>query len=69
MPNGVHVRLIGQFGKALYYTGGQKYDVTWSKVSQCADGFKLNGETLVLNPGLTWIVVMDGQASKTVAYK
>jgi hypothetical protein len=71
MPNGVHVKIDWvSSGKALYFTGGQKYDVTWSKKSHSAPMvFKLNGETLVLNPGLTWIVVMDGQASKTVAYK
>jgi hypothetical protein len=70
MPNGVHIKIdwIGS-GEALYFTGGKKYDVTWSKKSHNAPMvFELNGETLVLNPGLTWVVVMDGQANRTVVF-
>ncbi len=70
MPNGVHIKINWvSSGEALYFTGGKKYDVTWSKKSHSDPMiFKLNGETLVLNPGLTWIVVLDGQANKTVSY-
>ncbi len=70
MPNGVHIKINWvSSGEALYFTGGKKYDVTWSKKSHSAPMvFKLNGEELVLNPGLTWIVVLDGQARKTVVF-
>ena len=70
MPNGVHIKIdwIGT-GEALYFTGGKMYDVTWSKKSHSAPMvFELNGEKLVLNPGLTWIVVLDGQANRTVVF-
>ncbi|HNZ63669.1 MAG TPA: DUF3048 domain-containing protein [Bacillota bacterium] len=68
MPNGVHNRInwVGS-GRALYFTGGMKYEVTWSKASHAAPMyFTLNGDRLVLNPGLTWVVVLDQQANNTV---
>ncbi len=71
MPNGVHNKVdwVGS-GKALYFTGGRQYDVVWSKASHAAPMyFTLNGERLILNPGLMWVVVLDGQANNTVAIK
>ena len=71
MPNGVHNKInwIDE-GEATYLTGGMKYDITWKKTSHTDPiVYRLKGEELVLNPGLTWIVVVDSQALKTVTYQ
>lgn len=71
MPNGVHNKInwIDE-GEATYLTGGRKYDITWKKTSHTDPiVYRLEGEELILNPGLTWIVIVDGQAMKTVEYK
>ncbi|HZK28588.1 MAG TPA: DUF3048 domain-containing protein [Clostridia bacterium] len=70
MPNGVHNKINWvDKGEATYLTGGMKYDITWEKTSHTDPiVYQLDGEELILNPGLTWIIVVDDQARKTVAY-
>lgn len=71
MPNGVHNKInwVDQ-GQAVYLTGGRRYDVTWEKTSHTSPiQYFLEEETLVLNPGLTWILVLDDQALKTLEYE
>ncbi|HZK42100.1 MAG TPA: DUF3048 domain-containing protein, partial [Clostridia bacterium] len=71
MPNGVHNKInwVDQ-GQAVYLTGGRRYDVTWEKTSHTSPiQYFLEEEALVLNPGLTWILVLDGQALKTLEYE
>ncbi|MDI9460975.1 MAG: DUF3048 domain-containing protein [Saccharofermentanales bacterium] len=71
MPNGVHNKINWiDKGEATYLTGGKKYTITWSKASHTDPIiYYLEGEELVLNPGLTWIIVVDGRALKTVSYE
>ncbi|NLC39301.1 MAG: DUF3048 domain-containing protein [Clostridiaceae bacterium] len=71
MPNNVHIRVdwIDQGAGATYLTGGKKYDISWDKPSHTAPiTYYLDGEELILNPGLTWILVVDDQALATIAY-
>ncbi|NLC25956.1 MAG: DUF3048 domain-containing protein [Fastidiosipila sp.] len=71
MPNQVHNKVdwIDQNVEATYITGGKKYDITWGKASHTDPIiYYLDGEELVLNPGLTWILVVDDQALATVTY-
>ena len=71
MPNNVHIRIdwIDQGAEAVYITGGKKYDISWDKASH-TDPIKyyLAGEELILNPDLTWVLVVDDQALATIAY-
>jgi len=70
MPNGIHNKVdwIGQ-GDATYLTGGKKYAITWSKDDHTSPLlYFIEGEELVLNPGLTWVIVVDDKALKTVSY-
>jgi hypothetical protein len=54
---------------ATYLTGGKKHDITWDKASHTDPIiYYLDGEELVLNPGLTWVIVVDDQALATVVY-
>lgn len=71
MPNNVHIRIdwIAQGAEATYLTGGKRYDISWDKPSHTAPiTYYLDGEELILNPGLTWILVVDDQALATIAY-
>ncbi|NLC40143.1 MAG: DUF3048 domain-containing protein [Clostridiaceae bacterium] len=71
MPNNVHIRVdwIAQGAGATYLTGGKKYAISWDKPSHTAPiTYYLDGEELILNPGLTWILVVDDQALATIAY-
>ncbi len=71
MPNGVHNKInwVDQ-GQAVYLTGGRRYDVSWEKTSHTSPiQYFLEEETLILNPGLTWILVLDDQALKTLEYE
>ncbi len=71
MPNGVHVKVNWvDKAEAVYLTGGEKFDISWEKESHTAPMlFYLAGEELILNPGLTWIIVVDDSALSTVAYR
>ncbi|HHU07391.1 MAG TPA: DUF3048 domain-containing protein [Clostridiaceae bacterium] len=72
MPNNVHTKVdwLGENVAATYLTGGQKYDITWDKASHTDPiVYYLNGEELVLNPGLTWVVVVDDRALNTIEYE
>ena len=72
MPNNVHTKVdwVDENVAATYLTGGQKYDIIWNKASHTDPIiYYLDGEELVLNPGLTWIVVVDDRALNTVKYK
>ena len=72
MPNNVHNKIdwIDENVAATYLTGGRKYDITWEKSSHTDPIiYYLNGEELVINPGLTWIVVVDDRALNSVEYK
>lgn len=71
MPNGVHVKINWvDKAEAAYLTGGRKYDIHWEKDSRTAPmNFYLAGEELILNPGLTWVIVVDDRALATVAYR
>ncbi len=71
MPNEVHTKVdwVDEDVAATYLTGGKKYDITWDKASHTAPIiYYLDGEELVLNPGLTWVIVVDDQALATVVY-
>lgn len=71
MPNGVHNKInwVDQ-AEATYLTGGKKYTITWKKASHTDPIiYYLDGEELVLNPGLTWIIVADDLALNTVSYE
>ena len=71
MPNNIHTRVdwIAQGAEATYLTGGKKYDISWDKTSHTDPiRYYLDGEELILNPGLTWILVVDDQALATIAY-
>lgn len=71
MPNKIHNKINWiDKGEATYLTGGKKYTITWSKDSHTDPIiYYLEGEELILNPGLTWIIVVDGRALKTVSYE
>ncbi len=58
-PNVRAVKQVGS-GEGFYYCRGQYVPITWSKEDENAPTlyFK-NGEPLVLNPGLTWVSVVD----------
>lgn len=71
MPNGVHnkVNWIDQ-AEADYLTGGRKYRIRWEKTSHVGPlVYFLGDEELILNPGLTWIIVVDDSALATVEYR
>lgn len=71
MPNGVHNKInwVDQ-GEASYLTGARKYRITWEKASHTDPiVYCLDGQELILNPGLTWVVVVDDSALKTVNYR
>lgn len=60
MPNGIHERVnyVGE-GTATYFTGGQTYELTWEKDDHKTPiKYFLDGEELILNPGLTFINVV-----------
>ncbi len=60
MPNGVHekVEYVGE-GEAIYCTGGKMYTVTWKKEdNNTPTKYFIDGEELILNPGLTFINVI-----------
>lgn len=46
-------------GKIIYYTNGKKYDGTWKNVEGDMTFFNDLGIKLALNPGNTWIQVLD----------
>jgi hypothetical protein len=70
MPNGVHIKINWvDKGEAIYLTGGMKYDITWEKKSHTDPiVYRLDGEELIFNPGLTWVIVTDAQAQKSVMF-
>lgn len=71
MPNGVHNKInwIDQ-AEASYITGDRKYTISWEKTSHTDPiTFYLDGQELILNPGLTWVIVVDDSALKTVEYQ
>lgn len=70
MDNGVHIKINWvDKDQAVYLTGGKRYDITWEKTSHTGPMvFYLDDQELILNPGLTWILVLDDQALKTVEY-
>ncbi len=71
MPNGVHVKIdwIGQ-GDAVYLTAGRRYDIQWKKSSHTDPiHYSMNDEELILNPGLTWILVVDDRALGSIEYR
>ena len=71
MPNGVHISInwIGQ-GEAVYLTGARKYTIRWEKTSHTDPiVYYLDDEELILNPGLTWIAVVDDSALASFEYR
>jgi len=71
MPNGVHNKInwVGE-AEATYLTGAGKYTINWEKTSRTDPiVYYLDGQELILNPGLTWVIVVDDSALKTVEYR
>ncbi|QQY80478.1 DUF3048 family protein [Keratinibaculum paraultunense] len=54
------IDLIGE-GKGKYITNGKGIDIKWSKESRNSKTYYYdkNGEEIVLNPGITWIQVVN----------
>lgn len=71
MPNGVHNKINWvDEAEAVYLTGARKYQISWKKASHTEPiVYFLDGEELILNPGLTWVIVVDDSALKTVEYR
>lgn len=62
-PNVRAVKQVGS-GEGFYYSRGQYVPITWSKESPTAPTlYFVDGEPLILNPGLTWISVVDLDAN------
>lgn len=56
----LEIELIGS-GKGKYITNGKYIDITWKKDSRSEKTlyYNSNGEEIVLNPGVTWIQVVE----------
>ncbi len=55
----LYLETIGT-GKGMYYTEGESCEITWKKDSEKArTKFYINNEELCLNPGNTWIQIVD----------
>lgn len=55
------IKLIGE-GKGKYITNGKVIDIKWLKSSKKGKTiyYDLEGKEIILNPGVTWIQVVDG---------
>ncbi len=53
------IEMVGK-GKGVLFTGGQRYDLQWTKAGKSSTtSFSLNnGQEMLLNPGQTWIQVV-----------
>ncbi|WP_459128658.1 DUF3048 domain-containing protein [Guggenheimella bovis] len=61
MPNGIHEKILYQgIDQPMdYYVQGQRFKASYDKVTEDAPfQFKLDGEELILNPGLTMINIV-----------
>ena len=71
MPNGVHNKINWvDEAEATYLTAARKYTIDWEKTSRTDPiVYYLDGRELILNPGLTWVIVVDDSALKSVEYR
>ncbi|MDP3986168.1 MAG: DUF3048 domain-containing protein [Candidatus Veblenbacteria bacterium] len=63
----VNLRTLGQ-GEARLYTGGKVYQGTWRKTTldSMLEFVDANGQTLPLQPGNTWIAILDSSQAALV---
>ena len=62
----LYLKTVGS-GNGIYFTEGQSCDIIWKKGSEKdRTEFYINGDDLYLNPGNTWIQIVDSISAVTV---